>query len=1036
MTSLGDRSWGPRDKVLPTTTQASQTQRQIQATAEQIQLAQMIYDTNDADFEDKIKQLIEVTGKNQDECVVALHDCKEDIIKAINFLLEGSSDVTSWETVGRRRVPGKESSSTENKENREKRMDKEASRGRGEANRRDRGANHSREVKSEENGIDSGPGDRDSDRSGWGKGRGRGRGSARGGSCFSAQGMGTFNPADYNPASSKRQVETRGTGSWQNPLDDWAVEDWNEDLSETKVFTASSAPVTEHYATAVQSLDLASLLQKPNGELELDSTEPHPPQALGHSLVFTNSHHQPPSGGPALSYAHAALSSVLRDADGPKLSPSAAVQTLEQMKEEGPGPSQPPSSSAIGSAASHGQGASSSSSSFQSVAAQFSRNFGTQPEPSLVLSQLTHRQQDVGSCTKPSALAQLASPSIHVVPSTLESSKPRDSEGSSPSGRSDPLTTSVLESQVCSTQQRQPKIQKRKIPPASKIPVSAVEMPGLADISGLNVLFGALDFASEPALQERIQPENGPNSSVPEAAPAAHAQNLHLRPPLSYHQPPVSLSDLPSPALGSSGPVYSPPFTPGFEGSLPPVSCPAFTHSQDTDPSVVSNGCHGAKTSPAADSLPSTTTPKADCPSQAPSSGTAAPLVPTDSSVLPVRVPEALADHSSAMLNGSSSSCASSSVSNSSVDTPNCLSGSDPGAVSGWAMASGGLGLIGNRAAVPSMCRTAPLPPSSNKAPPNLTQGVPPLLPSQYIVGPGGLLPAYPIYGYEDLHALQSRLPMDYYGMAFPSPAVPLSSREGNLPNSSYSGEVTKFGRADSPAPAPTMSTPLPTQPAPPPQNQPQNHNSQQTFLNPALPPGYSYPGIPYYPSMAGVPGTFQYSPTVFAPPASAKQQGVGLGGGPGPLQQHSYGSGYDNLTQGPPGTGEYNKGYNGLSQAQAKSSAAGSGKVVSVTSSSGATDSSASVYKTQAFDKQGFHTGTTPPFSLPPALASSGPLNPGGGPGYAPAPFLHILPAHQQPQGHLVPQPLPQDSQGSQRTQSMSQATKATYGSSPYWGN
>lgn len=31
------------------------------------------------------------------------------------------------------------------------------------------------------------------------------------------------------------------------------------------------------------------------------------------------------------------------------------------------------------------------------------------------------------------------------------------------------------------------------------------------------------------------------------------------------------------------------------------------------------------------------------------------------------------------------------------------------------------------------------------KAPPNLPQGVPPLLHSQYLVGPGGLLPAYPV---------------------------------------------------------------------------------------------------------------------------------------------------------------------------------------------------------------------------------------------------------------------------------------------------
>uniref|UniRef100_A0A3B3TBV8 Ubiquitin associated protein 2a n=1 Tax=Paramormyrops kingsleyae TaxID=1676925 RepID=A0A3B3TBV8_9TELE len=164
-----------------------------------IQLAQMIYDTNDADFEDKIKQVIEVTGKNQDECVVALHDCKEDIIKAINFLLEGSSDVTSWETVGRRRVPGKESSSTENKENREKRMDKEASRGRGEANRRDRGANHSREGKAEGT-------------------------MPKKSKLLRAAEAGCMN---LLPESASGLF----LGSWQNPLDDWAVEDWNEDVS-------------------------------------------------------------------------------------------------------------------------------------------------------------------------------------------------------------------------------------------------------------------------------------------------------------------------------------------------------------------------------------------------------------------------------------------------------------------------------------------------------------------------------------------------------------------------------------------------------------------------------------------------------------------------------------------------------------------------------------------------------------------------------------------------------------------------------------
>lgn len=41
-----------------------------------------------------------------------------------------------------------------------------------------------------------------------------------------------------------------------------------------------------------------------------------------------------------------------------------------------------------------------------------------------------------------------------------------------------------------------------------QIPSSAVEMPGSADVSGLNVQFGALDFASEPITMETTQSDS------------------------------------------------------------------------------------------------------------------------------------------------------------------------------------------------------------------------------------------------------------------------------------------------------------------------------------------------------------------------------------------------------------------------------------------------------------------------------------------------------------------------------------------------
>ncbi|XP_068278205.1 ubiquitin-associated protein 2-like [Nyctibius grandis] len=318
---------------------------------------------------------------------------------------------------------------------------------------------------------------------------------------------------------------------------------------------------------------------------------------------------------------------------------------------------------------------------------------------------------------------------------------------------------------------------------------------------------------------------------------------------------------------------------------------------------------------------------------------------------------------------------------------------------------------------------------------------------TQYIEDNQGIRPSHHGFrkGRSCLTSLISFYDQDYYGITFPAPAT-LTGRDGSLANNPYSGDVTKFGRGDSASPAPATTL------AQPQQSQTQTHHTtQQPFLNPTLPPGYSYTGLPYYAGVPGVPSAFQYGPTMFVPPASAKQHGVNLNTASTPFQQasgygqHGYGAGYDDLTQGT-AAGDYSKGgYSGSSQAQNKSAGTGPGKGVSVTSSNtGVPDISGSVYnKTQTFDKQGFHAGTPPPFSLPSALGSTGPLNPGAAPGYAPAPFLHILPAHQQPHSQMLHHHLQQDGQGGsgQRNQpsamqQKSQATKTAYGTSPYWTN
>ncbi|KAK5622301.1 Ubiquitin-associated protein 2-like, partial [Crenichthys baileyi] len=349
MTSMGgNRARGSWEQTQGQTQSQTQHKQRPQATAEQIRLAQMISDHNDADFEEKVKQLVDITGKDQDESMIALHDCNGDVNRAINVLLEGSPDTDSWEMVGKKKgVSGqKEISQTETgeegKENREKGGEKDAARRRGGAPRKGRGASRGREFRGQENGLDGGKAGvvgRGAERGRRGRGRGRGAVgvSGRRGGRFSAQGMGTFNPADYaEPAQTEENYGGGSTwnntgsveleegagleystgegpnyppkfdsapGPWRSATEEWGTEDWNEDLSETKIFTASSvasAPVPQENVTITkgQRIDLAVLLGKtpPSSSSETENTpmEATQPPSLPQSLVFSNSK----QGGP------------------------------------------------------------------------------------------------------------------------------------------------------------------------------------------------------------------------------------------------------------------------------------------------------------------------------------------------------------------------------------------------------------------------------------------------------------------------------------------------------------------------------------------------------------------------------------------------------------------------------------------------------------------------------------------------------------------------------------------------------------------
>ncbi|XP_056877645.1 ubiquitin-associated protein 2-like isoform X3 [Takifugu flavidus] len=1179
MTSMGgSRARGSREQ----TQSQTQHKQRPQATAEQIRLAQMISDHNDADFEEKVKQLIDITGKDQDESMIALHDCNGDVNRAINVLLEGSPDTDSWEMVGKKKsVPVQKETSQaeigeEGKENREK-GEKDVARRRGGTPRKGRGASRGREFRGQENGLDgakSGIAGRGAERGRRGRGRGRGAVgiSGRRGGRFSAQGMGTFNPADYaepaqtedgygggstwnNTGSAESEEGTRleyssaeGTnyppkfdsspGVWRTATEEWGTEDWNEDLSETKIFTASAVtprplPPENVTITKGQRIDLAVLLGKTppssSSETENPGMEGTQPSSLSQSMVFSNSKQGVPLSQTSSStpYTQHSMVSMLNkgfgdvgDSKGASTGTTGS-QFLEQYKtaqalaqlaaqhsQTGPpstSPSWDTSGTSLGQYDMKTQAESSvhspftkrqpyqSASSTSSMLEVFLQDKGLPPSSAVSSSSLPQQTSAAHAVPPPAS----ALPKMATVPSLGQQVSPSSSDAQSPL----PL------------QQHKLKQQKKRTSITTKIPAMAVEMPGSADISGLNLQFGALQFGSEPVLPEyessssTTTPANQVQNSLytspsSESAPAlsnpAQMDLYDQRPPQTRRYPP-SVSSSPqkdmqpkngfssmqttqsveaaagSVALGKqvSDSVAQP--SPSNMGTLTDSptsllnssnapSLSALGHGDDLPPSTMPppqhNNSHPSQQNNLAASSGRTSNSSLLHPSVDGDSSLHSSSFPPSVSVVPSSVPSSSSVAAAQVSLGAPQA---SSMGSATVSAPSGLGpvssltmGLNNASMGATTVAAATVSVSTAGSAIPSASSTRGSAPSSGKAPPNLPPGVPPLLPNPYIMAPG-LLHAYPpqVYGYDDLQMLQTRIPLDYYSIPFATPTTALTGREGSLTNNPYSGDLSKFGRGDasSPAPATTLAQ---TQ-----QNQTQTHHTtQQPFLNPALPPGYSYTSLPYYTGMPGLPNTFQYGPAVFpVAPTSSKQHGVNVGvnASATPFQQasgygsHGYSTGYEDVGQAS-GSGDFCKGGYGTAvaaaasaQSKPASSVTGPGVGVSVTSSNtGVPDISGSVYtKTQqSFEKQGFHAGTpAASFSLPSALGSGGPINPPAAAGYAPAPFMHILAPHQQPHSQILHHHLQQDGQSGtgQRSQNSSIQQKSQMNKSAYnsynWG-
>ncbi|CAG01408.1 unnamed protein product [Tetraodon nigroviridis] len=606
MSSLGnDKAQGPREKALAPATHTPQPQKQIQATAEQIRLAQVIYDKSDADFEDKVNQLMEVTGKNQDECMVALHDCNEDVGRAINFLLESTSDMVNnipATSYLRQLTAGNE------------------------------------EILMLQTGLVAA--------SSW-----------------------TFNPADYPSEAGTGATQTEAWDTAANNSSDGTGESWHQmgfcgplpEGSHVCPFTLTPPTLfffflhqspgetpwkTGHLRTGVRTLASQRLkCSLPRVHLPLRTISP-----LG-KVVGSGSRFR--GLGPGQKGSGQRRRSDTRTAQGSRPGPSPVVSVQPPRQQPGQ--------------------------------QQFHRSTA-----------------ELGNIRTSASLVQLGPEAFGIeqhLTSTAGSATAAGAKASAPSTGLDPQGGSTQ-------QQRGPlKAQKRRIPPASKaghrialarhlgllhphfslvnfalgplprqIPSTAVEMPGSADIPGLNLQFGALDFGSESALTEFGGADNCAKAASRESTPAptsapasmaAGAQSqtsLYSKPlseslggplsvalPLStseaaYHSS-VALPNLAPSSIGSGSPANPPSSSSSavssnssvpssshfstvggaYDGAISPHTRLAFSHGKESTGPVM-NGLNGVRTSAALDGSSSSSTPKADSPSRSISAnGHAAP---------------------------------------------------------------------------------------------------------------------------------------------------------------------------------------------------------------------------------------------------------------------------------------------------------------------------------------------------------------------------------------------------------------------------
>ncbi|GLV43563.1 lingerer [Carabus blaptoides fortunei] len=1065
----------------------------------------------DPSMKEKVCTVIEMTERSEEEACFALHECSFDINQAVNMLIESSGQ--EWVTSVKKKKNRQAASTNKTEGNTEagadewqdtppaqtgNERDKSRTRGGGPPRMRGRGGWRGRENRENEKNLES-EGLRRGGRMsngpvrGGGSGRG-GRGGGRLGSRTfqSREGGGPRNTftrttMDTWNANTATQGGTFGEAeNWDNefpsPIDDWYNEEYTGSLADTKVFTPSSvlesgdAP-PEQQIIAGEAANIATPLEVPSAT-----------QQLTQALELRNQQQQPPSG-------------IMPGETGGQ--PQSVQQPLSTQQGHAP------PMGGVGSL----------------TAAQ-----------SQYLSQLTQQTSETVNAQQNQSSGYAASTQqYNSNPVSTYSSTSYTGVGNY---GNIPEHNNVQQSLPTRT-----KTQRARVPPPSKIPASAVEMPGdlNSSVGYLDVQFGALDFIDGNTFDGVTDKFSTSNNTGMEGTTPVPTSNLDLSAvsqptaldgytssPPKPSQPQSSISSalsqsqmlsntdsIPQPSgehMSSVSGNYSqsrnttsgtvPPAVSasaldigktsdvGHTYSQPPANTYQSYQSQKSNNSVYqaqnynannyqsstqvtstssyvtnqptnsySNSNSGTYNNPNAAAVNSyqnnsytgsgssyqTATPAFPSITQA---GGSFPTTANNQSTYQQSSGQSVYGSGTGLSNSSNYNVTSSnqynSYNTSSTSSHNhkissgkeqssydsATTASSTATTTTSVSASPALGLTNSQTSSNSAGTKVTSSAAKSGVVTNIPPGVAPMMGTQYIMGQAGM-PFYqqPMYSYEDLQLLQQRVPPHigaYYDIGYQTPTTLPTAREGSIASGAYSMSDSRFTRSDnnaSPVPS-TLSQ----------QTSTQSHQAQP-MLSATLPPGYAY----FY-NAGMMPGSFQYGTPAIYPqmPAATNAHGsTNLSQYPKPSNYGSgYGSGYDALTQ----SQDYAKGgYVGGTQTQSKTGGVGANAVT--TGSSAATDlsvmygkSHAALGKVNSYEKQGFHSGTPPPFNL--AGNQSAGIAPSGT--YGPQMYIPTMPHQQHHNTTLMHQPLHQDSGNSsgQRSQSSSQAktgAKQTYPNS-YW--